>query len=666
MKRVDRIAIIASERLAQHSTLHWLASSLWRKLLRLKASTAKLRLRQWQKDEHKEFKFASKFETNLVAPKYTEIVETATPIERINVDVCIPVFNRFDMASRIMALVRDEIQFLESSTSYRFRVIIADDWSDARTANKLALLCDQYQFQYLRQEKNLGVVGNVNVAWGISNAPYFILLNSDAVIGPNALMNILSIFNADNSVGLITLPNFEDFKVHLGHSKSWAELNNYLSASRMSKLHYVDACTAISYAIGVRRESLKTDWLMDPIYGRGYGEDSDLHYQVVTNGWRSVLTLDTVAAHEGGATFGNDDDVKDSRSWGRNVFFQRWGSRYYAEIAEHSSCKAKAISLRTNGLEQFLSSNSRETTWVISPGISDRIGGLRVAEQYAIRECLKGSKIRFVCTQESSPKNIGDFLLSTPPALARNAIQPGDKIVLFGIGGIRWLRSLKKPLDTLKITFAAQGPDDLIWPEGFGDFRFLAQNVKSYLINSEVMKKVIEDLVGAFDFEELVPELGYAIYSGHSANSTRPIDVLMIVRDEWGKNPNYHAALANYLSLYCAVTVVTDLNLGNYSESVEVLPTRGNAEILKLMKISKSLVDASLFEGFGMVAREAAYCGAHVFLLGNAGGTDGLLEFKNHFSKLGPLWDVHGSARKIVRTIKGSEPCSGCDFCEKP
>jgi GT2 family glycosyltransferase len=563
-----------------------------------------------------------------------------------------------------MSLVFDQIKEVEGGTNFRFQVIVADDFSDPRTSRRLSELCDKYAFTYLRQESNLGVVGNVNTAWQRSSGSYFILLNSDAIIGPGALISILSIFNSDSSVGLVTIPTFEDFRIQLTHSITWRQLNTYLSESRDGKLHYVDACTAVSYAIGIRRDSLKSSWLMDPIYGRGYGEDSDLHYQVVSHGWRSVFTLDTAASHEGGATFGNDEGVSETRKMGREVFFERWGVRYYAEIANHSRALRRAIKMRVSGLHEHREESLSETTWIISPGLSNKIGGLRVAEQYAVQQSLGSANIRFVSTHDNNVSNVGDLILTTPSAIARKSVKPGDNLVLFGIGGIRWVKSLPFPMKSFELIYAAQGPDDLIWPEGFSDYRFLASEVKKYLVNSPAMSKIVFDLVGDFESVTLVPDLSYAFYSGHSTNQVREIDVLMIIREEWGKNPNYHTSLANYLSLYCSVTVVTDANSPSFAKEVRVLPSLGNSEILKLMKNSKILVDGSLFEGFGMVPREAAYSGAHVFITGNAGGTDELLNFESHFSKVPALWDVHGAAKQIEKKLSSLHYCLGCDFCE--
>ncbi len=661
---MNRIAMLISELLPEGSRIFRLASFLWRIVLRCRAGLAlSLRLRAPEKG-HAKYLFKSKFTSNARFAEISVKSEGPLPSSSIKVDICIPVFNRFDMASRIMAIVFEQIKEIERKTNFSFQVLVADDFSDPRTSCRLSELCDVYEFTYLRQEKNLGVVGNVNTAWQQSSGSYFILLNSDAIIGPGALLNVLSIFNTDQSVGLVTLPTFGDFQTQLAHSLTWIQLNTYLSESRDGKLHYVDACTAVSYAIGIRRESLNSSWLMDPTYGRGYGEDSDLHYQVVTNGWRSVFTLDSAASHEGGATFGNDERVSETRKKGREVFFERWGVRYYAEIADHSRTLKRAIKMRVSGLREQNKESLSEVTWIISPGLSNKIGGLRVAEQYAIKRSLGAGNIRFVNTHGNNVSNIGDLLLTTPSGIARKRVKPGDNLVLFGIGGIRWAKSLPFPMNSFKLSYAAQGPDDLIWPEGFSDYRFLASEVKEYLVNSPAMRKIIFDLVGDFNSVPLVPDLSYAFYSGHSTNQAREIDVLMIVREEWGKNPNYHTSLANYLSLYCSVTVVTDANSRSFAKDVRIIPSIGNSEILKLMKNSKILVDASLFEGYGMVPREAGYSGAHVFVTGNAGGTDELLKFVSHFSKLPALWDVHGAAKKIAKKLSELNHCVGCEFCE--
>ena len=107
----------------------------------------------------------------------------------IQIDICVPVYNHFDLVKPLLENIKTQVRQLEDDYACRFRIIVADDHSTSRTSTALVSLCEKLGFEYLYEEVNLGVVGNVNAAFSLLSGDFFLLFNSDAEISKNTLLD---------------------------------------------------------------------------------------------------------------------------------------------------------------------------------------------------------------------------------------------------------------------------------------------------------------------------------------------------------------------------------------------------------------------------------------------------------------------------------------------
>ena len=101
--------------------------------------------------------------------------------------------------------------------------------------------------------------------------------------------------------------------------------------ARTSPARYPDATTIVGHCLLVRREVIRTLGVFDEIFGRGYCEETDLHYRARAAGWRCVVADDTWIHHRQGASF-PDSDARIAANL--RILMSRWKDRHEKELAE--------------------------------------------------------------------------------------------------------------------------------------------------------------------------------------------------------------------------------------------------------------------------------------------------------------------------------------------
>jgi GT2 family glycosyltransferase len=576
--------------------------------------------------------------------------------EKVNlsIDICVPIYNRFDLAETLLKQIKDQSDSLIEKYSWKVNVIVADDHSTPRTNKALRNLCAELNFSLLVQDVNLGVVGNVNSAFNNSSGDIFLLFNSDAQIIENSILAMIKPFLQNNKIGLVTAPNFDLFDKFMETPSNWHSIGEFLNSTSNDNINYVDACTAISYAIGIRRSAIATDQLMDPEFGMGYGEDSDLHYQLVTRGWSSVWTLDTLVSHYGGASFGQDDKASSHRAHGRKLFFERWGKKYFSEIEAHEEILEVAVK---NRLLEFKKTRF-ERILVITPSDKRSIGGLSVANQLVRSKLDSGLQVELLILDELYSRNYDDLLRTSKSPVNWSLF---NEIVFVGVGSIRWFRQQNVNEPLLSLSFFLQGPDWVIDPEGVNELVFLEDKVSKFIVTSSTTKKMALQINPRAEIEYVSPNLRDAVFSGFETQN-KVFDFVFSLREEYGKGSHLAESLVRYLSRNYRILVVSDLNLGNLGPNVKIAKRSEPREFYKNLASAKVYVDTSLYEGFGLVPRQAISLNVKCAFFGFIGAPTELLGYPDHCVQLCDPYDLMGNI-VILEDLLVSENCQGCEYC---
>lgn len=602
-----------------------------------------------------------KFLSNYLPKKKTsEVAVVASSLDipkpsPMKIDICVPVFNRYDLVEGLLNEIKKQTTILSHEYSWEFNLMVADDRSTSRTKLALSKICSKLEITHIIQEINLGVVKNVNSAFNKSDGDIFLLFNSDAQIIENTILAMIKPFINDENVGVVTAPNFELFDKFMKLGGDWISIGQHLIETSKNSVNYVAACTAVSYAIGIRRRAVVMDELMDIAFGMGYGEDSDLHYQIVSRGWQSVWTLDTLVSHFGGASFGQDEIADGHRAFGRQLFFERWGSRYFSEIEAHEKALEIAIQKRMFNYEH----KDSKGVLVITPSDKRNIGGLSLVNQLIKERLNNESPLGLLILDEYYPRNYDDILRTLSAPIKWELY---DEIVLVGIGSVRWL--LKQNVDLSKITlcFFLQGPDWVIDPSGVEELRFLERNVKKYLVTNSFTREIANQVNHYAEIDYIEPNLKDVKYSGFE-ETIKSYDFIFSIREEYGKGGHLALSLIKYLSQKHKIMVVSDLNLEDLGENVTLTKRSSPREFYKKLALARIYVDTSLYEGYGLVPRQAMHLKMHCAFFGFIGAPSELFEHEAHFTELSDPYDLLGNVR-ILEKLLTNKLCSGCDLCE--
>lgn len=189
-------------------------------------------------------------------------------------------------------------------------VLVLDDTSpEPGFSPKLASLCRELGVKYYRSPRNLGIVRNVNL--GLLAAvehgyDYVIISNSDVIYSRQVVGFLLEAARADprigsvtawsNNVSIYSIPN-TDPDAFLASQ----DFVNWLAASLAGNYRgaAIDVPAGISFCVMIPTQVLRVVGLMDPVFGRGYCEETDWSLRSLAMGYRIALAPAAFVYHQG-------------------------------------------------------------------------------------------------------------------------------------------------------------------------------------------------------------------------------------------------------------------------------------------------------------------------------------------------------------------------------
>jgi len=265
------------------------------------------------------------------------------------------------------------------STS-EFQLLIVDDCSSA-TEREVA---DEFIAKY----RNISIISNsgrrgfggaCNFGAEHCQTDFIIFLNTDCLLSPNTISQIVDVLVVDKSVGLVsTLTNKSvetQFPIFTG--LSFLDMASLLErcSERAGQERYVDCRTAEGHCFAVRRTLFLELGGFLPKWGIGYGEETDLHFRAVARGHRSVVSLCTYVYHQGGQSFQSTSAYSELKKRNHALFLSQWGDAYRSSVAlDRSGPRAaeRNVSLCIGDLRHVF----YDVLFVL-PGITQGVGGIQ-------------------------------------------------------------------------------------------------------------------------------------------------------------------------------------------------------------------------------------------------------------------------------------------------
>jgi GT2 family glycosyltransferase/glycosyltransferase involved in cell wall biosynthesis len=224
--------------------------------------------------------------------------------------VCIPVFGQHALFVRCLESVL-------AHTSPGVPILVADDASpDPESGRYLEQLAQQSGFEhvvyYLRQERNLGFVENVNAAFRVSAPGDVVILNSDCEVGPEWVERLRDAAYCASNVATATALTNHGTILSVPHRNEPANelpagttLEGLAAAiARDSERLRPRIPTMIGHCSYVKRQALDLVGGFDPAFSPGYGEEVDFSQRCVLRGLVHVAADDVFVFHRGSSTFG--------------------------------------------------------------------------------------------------------------------------------------------------------------------------------------------------------------------------------------------------------------------------------------------------------------------------------------------------------------------------
>ncbi len=221
--------------------------------------------------------------------------------------LCITVYNGRSFTPRALESARRL-----SSERVAIDVLVLDDCSpEPGWSDDLRDLCDGLGIEYYRSPRNLGIPRNVNL--GLQAAlrrgyDYVIISNSDVIYPRNLIDGMLAAADQDgvgsvtawsNNVSIYSLPNADPDR-YLADQ----DVVDWLSATVEGHFRgaVMDIPAGISFCILIPTEVLRDVGLMDPVFGRGYCEETDWTLRSRVLGYRIGLAPGVFVYHAGGGS----------------------------------------------------------------------------------------------------------------------------------------------------------------------------------------------------------------------------------------------------------------------------------------------------------------------------------------------------------------------------
>ncbi|WP_191971027.1 glycosyltransferase [Methylobacterium soli] len=190
-------------------------------------------------------------------------------------------------------------------------VVINDATPNADLATYLGHFCPAHGFALQRHRVNRGFVATVNEGIVLAGQDDVVLLNADTKVPAGWLQRLRAHAEKHPEAGSIT-PMSNNATI-----LSWPLANeenpcpSFDETIRLDRLfqeqnsdRVVDLPTGHGFCMYLTRAALDEVGGLDPIWGRGYGEENDWCLRASAHGFRHLAACDTFVAHEGSKSFG--------------------------------------------------------------------------------------------------------------------------------------------------------------------------------------------------------------------------------------------------------------------------------------------------------------------------------------------------------------------------
>jgi GT2 family glycosyltransferase/glycosyltransferase involved in cell wall biosynthesis len=554
-------------------------------------------------------------------------------------DVVIPVKNGSWWLERCLHHL-----FLSTKQADLGKVLVLDDDSSPLQASRIADLCKLHEgVELIRSEVPLGFGGACNLAMRSTSANYVCLLNSDCLLTPSALRKLIRACKDDPRIGLACPPsnNSPLLTLPLSPGLSFIEMNELCEKAACGlppEEIAIDVCTVVGHCLVVTKECWQRVGEFSSEWSSGYGEESDYHMRAAELGFRGVAVTDTYVFHFGGGTFRRLKAVEQLKRRNHKAFMEKWGAAYQ-ELKSRSD-KREPIATITARLETIPKRAQEADVLFILPGLNAGVGGLQVVIDLCNALTLRGISAHCLIL---SPEPM-DPNESYPDSIYCGLWWARDGCEALMMDGPRPRLVVATLFTTVPLARALADAHGVPWinfVQGyealFEDGRYYGEVVDAFALSARLV--VTSDWLGERSRQHaphaalrhaplgVEPELFHPDPSLRTIEAGLRVRVAIFIRTARDKGQGVLLDVVRHLlerdeieiTLFFPSTYTLPGAWSSHERLRQVeapLPRESIADELRRCQI---LIDASPFEGFGLLPLEAMACGATVVAADSGG-----------------------------------------------
>ncbi|OVE79625.1 hypothetical protein BVY02_02680 [bacterium J17] len=353
---------------------------------------------------------------------------------RAGVSLVIPVYGALDAT---VACLKSVLR----TAPENYQIIVVNDASDEGTSHCLrSLAASEERITLIDKDVNAGFVqACISGVAAAKPENDIVLLNSDVVLTQGALEEVQNSAYARHNIGLVSAlsTNSPHLEIELNPGDSLET-----AAKKIKRFHSPKSPTIITaegQLMYIRRWALERYGFFDPVFNRGFCEESDLCMRMFLHGVDMVAADNALICHRKSASFGKEGGLTLKRE-NRPIFDARWAKFYelvYPEFLKRDPLREvrdRYLRLRTalerpyerlpiSGLKKFTAGTEKyfsgdlkdvlegvEVVFVLPSVILG--GGTLSVLQHVNELLLRGVEARVITLQESS---VPEYPLLAPP-----------------------------------------------------------------------------------------------------------------------------------------------------------------------------------------------------------------------------------------------------------
>ncbi len=543
-------------------------------------------------------------------------------------DIIIPIYNSPEWVKLCVYAL-----YQNTPKEYIGKVILMDDNSDELTYNCIENLKKKYDtIEVYRNEENLGFIKNVNKGMDKTTSDYILLLNTDCLISKNTIPKLIEHMKQNTKIGLICpiSSNAANLSYDIPENYSYMQVDE-IFYENFQGMNF-DACTVVGNCLMISRNCMEKTGYLDEIYGMGYGDETDYQFKAHSKGFEAKVAIDTYVYHKSEVSFGTSPEKQKRLEHNRKIFFDRWGEEYNKKMQEY--VKNDPIVY----IKEHLKIKQKPSPEVLFflPDIHQNAGGVHMVVDIVNYLNINGCFANILTERIHEYKEIMVFT----PTFMENIKTISPKCIVGTIyPTIFFCEAIAKHYDIPCVNFMQGYEPCFDNGEIYSWAELACKNSQNILAISEFLKEKCKD---NFNMEATVIPNAINIDLLYNTNKVRTPkkQITMVFRDNFAKGDFLLNEILKKLTLKdypIEINVVymreTMFPINN-NENIPIHFYQGPLNRKQMSQIlfqTDILIDASIMEGFGLVALEAMAAGAVPIVSESFGIHEYAIDGKNSF-----------------------------------